>query len=433
MKRVIVSLGLFVFSYAAIAANSAATLKEAVGLMENGNLQEAYQLLVTGHDDKSSNPQEWFLLGLSAKKAGYLDKGIECFEKVIELSPDANRAKLELATLLFKKGDKGRTKQLLLDVKATNPAIEASNNIDRFLATVEATGERKNWRVRGSAGWMHDSNANAGPDSDFVTLFNLPFVLSKNAQESSDNAILLNLAVDHVRPISENFNWQSSISLGSTDYNDLDNLDVLNLSISSGPTWLQNRKTIWSIPLSANRVKVGHQESYYSSSIGVSPQVRYGLSEKVSLSMAANLSDKHYHDNSARDSISKSLSPSVSWQVLESTNVGFGASYGVENSGIDTVSSDYWSLNTSMFHSFNKDLSVSINASYTDAGYEEKEAAYDNKRKDKTVRLGVNFIYNIAEIGSELVLSSSLTNNDSNIDTYEYDRNQISLSLRKVF
>lgn len=432
MKRLYISMALCSLSFSAFSANSDNELKTAVDLLNAGKPQEAYQTLLVEHERSSVNPQEWFLLGSAAKASGDYDSAVGYYEKVISLTPDSHRAKLELATVLYQKGDVQRTKQLLLDVKAAKPAVEVSNNIDRFLATIEATGKQRNWRVRGSLGWLYDSNVNAGPDDDFVTMFNLPFVLSDTAKENKDNAILLNVALDHVLPISQVLNWQSNISLGNTNYHNFDNLDVLNISLSTGPTWAQNDRTIWSTPVYANRVKVGHEQSYYSSSVGISPQVRYALNKNLSVSLGTNLSDKHYKENSARDSISKSISPSISWAVSDKTNLSAGLTRGYEDSGVDTTSNDLSSANIGVYHNFGNGLSVSLNTAYTDTNYDEKEAAYTEKRHDKNIRVGMDAIYHVSNINSELVLSASVTNNDSNLEIYEYDRNQISLSIRKA-
>lgn len=106
---------------------------------------------------------------------------------------------------------------------------------------------------------------------------------------------------------------------------------------------------------------------------------------------------------------------------------------GSEDADLDVVSNDYWSINGSVFHRVSKNISVSFNGSFTDAGYEDKEIAYTKKRHDKTVRASLNLIYHVAPIATELVLSGVLTINNSNLELYDYDREQLSLSIRKAF
>ena len=62
-----------------------------------------------------------------------------------------------------------------------------------------------------------------------------------------------------------------------------------------------------------------------------------------------------------------------------------------------------------------------------------REAAFAEKRHDKTARLTLDLIYYIAPIKSELSFSISRTLNNSNLPIYPYHRNQVSLSLRRAF
>ena len=63
-----------------------------------------------------------------------------------------------------------------MEVKAKNQNPKVGENIDRFLAAI-SQGTPKTWRITGNLGWMYDSNANAGPTTDSVILFGLPFIL----------------------------------------------------------------------------------------------------------------------------------------------------------------------------------------------------------------------------------------------------------------
>ena len=62
-----------------------------------------------------------------------------------------------------------------------------------------------------------------------------------------------------------------------------------------------------------------------------------------------------------------------------------------------------------------------------------REAAFAEKRHDKTARLALDLIYYIAPIKSELSFSISRTLNNSNLPIYRYHRNQVSLSLQRAF
>ncbi len=65
--------------------------------------------------------------------------------------------------------------------------------------------------------------------------------------------------------------------------------------------------------------------------------------------------------------------------------------------------------------------------------YKEKEAAYDEKHRDKMNIFGFYLSFPVKYINSELLFSSSYTKNNSNMVLYDYDRTQVFFSLKKRF
>lgn len=120
------------------ASNSDIDLQNAVQKLETGEPQEALDILLKKHDASSTNPQEWFLLGIAAKLVGEYEEANNYFEKLLQIDPNAHRAKLEMAEIAYRFGMNERAKQLLLDVKAANPPAGVALTIDRFIANIAA-------------------------------------------------------------------------------------------------------------------------------------------------------------------------------------------------------------------------------------------------------------------------------------------------------
>ena len=417
-----------------LAANTEQDLQQAVALLNAGSPGQAYERLLEKHEADSVNPQEWFLLGIAAKQAGRLAEAAAYFERLLELDPEAARARLELAEIAYLLGEGDKARQLLLDVKAANPPPGVVATIDRFIANIAASEQaQKDWRVRASLGWLYDSNANAGPSTDSVLLFGLPFILSGNARETTDHAWTARLGFDHIKGISDRVSWQSNLSANWTDYNDLNNLDALYLSFSTGATLRSSARMIWSLPVVADRVKIGHDDSYYSYSYGVAPQWRYLFNDRLSFSLGAAVSKKKYRRNAARNLTALALSPALDYRIGEQGSLRIGFTGARENSGQAIYSSDLWGVNVAYFHNFSQNFIATVRASYSDARYQGREAAFTQKRHDKTARLALDLIYYIAPIKSELSFSISRTLNNSNLPIYQYHRNQVSISLQRAF
>lgn len=417
-----------------VAANTNQTFKEAVTFLKAGSADKAYDLLIKNHDTKSTNLQEYFLLGIAAKQTDKLADAGKHLEKLIALDPNASRAKLELADVAQRQGNSKKAKQLLLDVKASNPPAGVVATIDRLLASLEARGrQQKSWRIRTSLGWLHDSNANAGPTSNTVELYGVPFTLSTDAKETSDSASVLRLGFDHNKAISNSMSWQSNVSFSWTDYKTLNNLDSVSWSGSSGAAWRQNNTTIWSLPLLYNWVKIGHVSNFYYYSYGIAPQVRFISSPKLSYSIGTSITHKKYLSSNARNTTSYSLSPSFDYKINTRGTLRVGASVSEDDSGLQYYSNNSLGLNVSYFHNFSKHLIMTLSGGYAELGYKGKEAAYSKKREDTNTRLGFNLLYHLKSIGSELVFAVNYSDNDSNLGMYAHKRTQTSISIRKAF
>lgn len=433
MKNLIITIAMFAVISPVYAANTPESLTKASGLLKDGKAAEALEQLLVNHDPATASAQEWFLLGAAAKQSGNLDDAADYFEKVLAIDPKAARVKLELAAVAYQLGNAERAKTLLLDVKAAKPPAGVMGNIDRFLATIESNKGQKNWRVTGSTGWIYDSNVNAGPNEDIIAMFGLPFRLSNDAKPAEDNAYLLNLGFDHVIPVNGSVGWQSNVGINWRDNAKIDNLDSLYVSGSSGPVWKQNGHFIWSMPLVADWVRYGHTNDYFSFSYGLAPQVRYLASQALAFNLSTTVRGKSFDQQSERKLVSWTVTPSMDYQLTDSDSVRFGVTAGQEHSGVTFYSNDRWFLSANYFHNFTKAFIASFNTSYGDSFYKGKEAAYNKIRKDTRASIGVDLIYHVEQLNTDVVTSASYTNNDSNLAIYEYDQTQVSVNLRSAF
>lgn len=435
MKNILVGFcALLLCVNTVIAANTDKTFKEAVGFLKAGSPDQAYNLLLKNHDSKSKNPQEFFLLGISAKESNQLADAEKYLEQLIQLDPKAARPKLELADVAGRQGKRDKAKQLLLDVKADNPPPGVIATIDRLLANLEAQGQQqKSWRVRASLGWLYDSNANAGPTVKTVELYGVPFILSTDAKETSDKAAVLRLGFDHTKAMNNTLSWQSNLSFAGTNYKTLDNLDTVSWSGSTGAAWRQNNKTIWSLPLLYNWVRIGHASSYYYYSYGVAPSLRYMSSQRLSYSLGTSITHKKYLSSNSRNTTSYSLSPSLDYRVIDKGTFRVGLTAAEDDSGLDSLSNKLYGVNLSYFHNFSKNLILTVTAGYNESKYKGIESAYTVRREDKNKRYGLDLLYRIADIESDVVFSVNHSDNKSNLPIYAHARNQVSVTLRKAY
>lgn len=432
MKDMYISAMLLVAITCSINAHAAASPQieaQSTQLLETGNARAAFDLLAK---EQKTDAQDWFLYGMAAHQAGQFDEAESAYRTVLRLDPSSSRAKLELGTVLSDKGNWPESRRLLLDVKAENPPERVRQNIDRYLAVIDKKeGEYSTWRVTASAGIMYDSNVNNGTSANTVTMFGLPFTLSDDAKVQADFAYTMRFEADHVARLSERTSWQSNFSFNWTDYVKHNQFDVLQLSAYTGPVFQLNPKTVFSLPVTADLAAYTDKGDIYSTSVGVAPQVRYQATEKLALSLESNINWKHFIGNSDRNTLSYSLAPALDFKTCGQGSFRFGGSVGREDSGVDTYSNDNWGLNTSLFCPLGADLAFSIYGSYGETTYDAKEAAYTVARHDKKATVGANLQYAHKLSGLDGSLGVSYTHNESNLELYEFNKVQVSASVKK--
>lgn len=438
IKKTIATALLVLLSASLVDANASIrndVAQKSIQLMDSGNPRAAYNLLAA---EPKTMPQDWFLYGMAAKNAGNMFEYRNAMREVITLDPNrAGRAKLELAQALYALESPDDAERLLREVKAENPPQLVRQNIDRFLAIIGDKGCHTNgnqrWCVTGNASVMYDSNVNNATTSKTVTLFGLPFKLSKDARAQSDIAYRLSARIDHIVTVNDKMAWQSDLGLYWTDYFKLNRFDVLQFTASTGPVFQLDEKTILSLPVTAEAVSYTDQGDFYSLSLGFAPQLRHKLNETVSLNLGAKINWKRFIDNIARDTTSYSIAPGIDIRTCGQGTFRIGGTLGRDDSGIDIYSNDNWELNTSIYCPVGANTVASLYASYGESRYDVRESAYAVKRHDKRTVIGGTMQYAHQPSGFDGIFNVTYTHNGSNLTLYGYDKWQVTGTLRKKF
>jgi len=157
---------------AATAQTPSQTNAQVRALLASGQAQEAQALLAPLAQSGQADNQTPFLLAMAAKQQGNWTAVKGYLNELLAREPAAARVKLELAEALYRTGEPIRARQLLNEVKASNPPAKVGENIDAFLAFIQSETPSlfSGWV---SIGRLHDSNANQGPDIDTVLMYNL--------------------------------------------------------------------------------------------------------------------------------------------------------------------------------------------------------------------------------------------------------------------
>lgn len=403
--------------------------QKAMEYLKDEKFQLAYDVLLESYEKNNFNNQTLFLLAKSAKDNDDIENAIRFYEELLKLNPNAHRARLDLATLYYENKEYEKSDQQFLIVKSTDIPSQVEKNIENYKIKKQ-TDNQKNYSIFASLGYMRDTNVNAGPDIDTITMYDIEFTLSDDAKETSDNATTSKLGGSLYIPF-ESFLLNNSLYINNVDYNKLDDYDSLSYSISTSPM-LYFDEIMYMFPLSYTNVKLGSSESYYLKNISFYPTLKKRLNPLFSYLIKLNLDDKKYESVPTKNGKNYGLTFGFETYNDVSTTVGFNTYvnrydskneiYSYNNIGIDF---SYNTLITNKLFFMGK-------LNYDVSTYDKIEDAFTTKKDIYNLNGNLNLIYDLEYFNSSLTFSYYNQINSSNINLYDYRKSYalISLNLR---
>lgn len=409
---------------------------KAIKLIERKQPNKSIDLLKTIGKEKR-NSQSLYLLGVANNKIGRHREAISHLKKSLKVDSEQNPPRFELGTAYYLIKDLRKAEKEFLILKNKNISDGVRKQINHFLGRikleVDKNGYPKDWSVSADIGYMHDSNANAGTTEDTVLLFNLPFTLSEDSKKASDNAMKYNFALQHQKTFWDNWQVSSNVGVAKTDYQELDNFDLVSLYANTG-VYHKRGNVTYGLPLVANRLRVGHEDSYYNYTYGLNPKVtfEFGKRKNIIFDNQVVLQDRKYRTIKARNGNNITYRPNLQYYFSQGHFVGLGGNVGRDNAKDGINSNNAYGVSLQYAKLFLNKVNIYLSPSFSNTSYKEKENAFDEKRQDKMYSLYSEISYKFKKrkgIQPKLSLNYSYSKNDSNLSLYEYDRQQVGVNL----
>ncbi len=424
MKR-IVFLSILL-AIAGLATAQTSKREQAVALMQENRFEEAYHLLSEFHAENPDDIHGRFVLGMAALELGKNDEAIQHFEAILNDIPELPRVRLELARAYAAKGDKTEAKNEFKKVLETNPPPLVRENINRFLALLK---EERRFHVWASIGYLYDDNVNAGPDTDYVTFFGLPFALDPGARQQSDSALIGNIIVDHSIPIRQDVDFLSTFGFRSTSYYSWSEFNSNEIVGSFGPL-IRGKRTLIRFPFVFDYAFLGSEQ--YGAGCGLKPEWRYALKENLSVNASALWERKQYFSREDRTGYLWGVDIYIRRLLSGDSFLDIGYQHWREDTRVNFIDNDTDSVYAGFYMKLFEHTFVFIGPSVSWNVYEEREAAFEHKRDDVRTRLNLNLSKKLSN-DLELAIGYTYTYNDSNLEIYNFRRNQLTIQLSKGF
>jgi hypothetical protein len=349
------------------------------------------------------------------------------FRRLLVREPKPVRARLEIGRAYFMLGDYGNAERQFLFARAGKLPPTVRKNIDRFLIAIRA---RKRFSVSVSLTLATDSNRNAGPTTDSVTLYGLPFQLSPSARANGGVGLAIDTTVEWAPPLTDRLKWRVTGQLHRAQYRETA-LDDMTLTASTGPHYTLQR---WGFDLAATVSRRWYADRVFSDTHGVSIDVTRIVTPRLGVEGALGVSRLRYPLNPVMDGTGTTASATFLYTPGPDSMIRGGASFTHQSAASDAFAFHARQFSAGYVREFGGGLTLSLAATHSVIVYGAPLAAFGVTRVDHQPSAQIMLLdRRIAWHGLTPRLSYAYVINDSTIPLYRFHRGRFEVSFTRTF
>lgn len=408
-------------------------------------------MLPAGAAATTDDIQARFDSALQAIDNDHLLTARQTLQDLLADNPSLNRARLELARVHYLTEDFPRARaeaQRVLDDPTTPPQVRAT--VLAFLAQIDAdekrATQRHQWRPSIYAGLMYDSNVNIGPSRDIIDIGGTRYTVLPGSQETDDFAWVVNPALSHIYNPNRHFQsgehtgsfiWQTDASAYYRGYFDEHDFNLGVLTLRTGPAWIVPRHWRATVGLQADQIWLGDDSLALFTSLY--PGIVWQLGEDWEIGLDAGLTHRNYddHADSGRDGWDKKANVSAT-RYFDGRRWALQGGVGYHDFDADEDRFGYQGPEVylgAIAQAWDGGM-VYGRIGYTLYDFDGTEPLFNTGRDDDEWRYTLGFQHDFREglLGGWALQGSWIyTDNRSDVDIYQYDRNVVSLGLARSF
>lgn len=396
-----------------------------------------------------TTPQEandQFTQAVGLRDNGDVGESIRNFQSMLDKDPSLDRIRLELAVAYYRALNFSKARELaqqVLNKPSTPESVRVT--IRQFLAQVETDSQPSVFTPFLSAGYLYDSNVNAGPGRSVLDIGGSEFSLDPASSKRSDYGLNALVGVNHRYLFDSTVNvagseaaalWQSQVSYYSMNYESLSDYNLDVISASTGPVLVSADNWGFALPYQVSDIYLGHEHLALFQSVDPTVTYRIGAWELGA--------DHQYQDKAFRRDGDEGRDA-----TLNNTGLTLGRSFDNGRYSVAVTVRDFReSADQSRYSNDGNDYGVILGArpwdgwefslrhNYRSSDYKGDEPLYGKARNDREYResFGANYSFSSGLMENWVVgLTVNDTRNRSNISLYDYTRTQAGLNLSRSF
>jgi tetratricopeptide (TPR) repeat protein len=276
--------------------------------LENGNAQEAYNLLIPLQSTRAGDPDYDFLLGSAALELGKNTEAVFALERVLAVQPDSAPARAQIARAYFNLKETEAAKREFENVKKQEVPPEVSATIDRFLDAIMRVEESERTVIRGfvEVGIGYDTNVNSATAENQVAVpvfGGALLALAPSATKLGDEFISFGGGVSFQHPFSKQLALFGGLAYQNKSNIHEDKFSTYYYDANLGLSYRWDRDTFM-VAAQYNSFFVDDPQLYsdaYRNASGVTGQWQHDFDSRNQISAFLQYSDMVYPSQQIRD------------------------------------------------------------------------------------------------------------------------------------
>lgn len=398
---------------------------------------DAYQLLEPLESARAGEVEFDFLLGLAALESGQNTRAVFALERVLAMDPNNIRARAEIARAYLALGETQTAAQEFETVKKQGVPADVSLTIDRYIAAARRIDDQNATSLTGyiEATIGYDTNVNVGPNKSSVAIpgfGGLPFKLSKDSRSNDDGFATIGGGFNLRTPIGNGYTLLLGASATQRNNFRYQQFDMQSGDANVGVTRTADQDVY---TLMAQTGVVSVDGIRYRNATGLTGQWQRNLDARNQVGVFAQYTDLQYASQDVRDANRWVAGASYAHLYREGI-MAFASAYFVQElpqkSHVGWLGFDGFGMRIGGRMNYDAQTVLFGGATYEYRGYNKEDPSFLNKRRDNQYGLlfGATRYYTKEwSVTPQL----SLTYNDSNQELYEYNREMLSVTVRREF
>lgn len=400
--------------------------------LDNGNPQEAYNLLVPLQSTRAGDPEFDFLLGSAALALGKNTEAVFALERVLAVQPNSAPARAQIARAYFNLKETEASKREFENVRKQDVPPEVSATIDRFLDAIARVEESERTVIHGffEFGIGYDTNVNSATADSQVAIpafGGLVFALSPSATKLKDEFISFGGGIGFTHPFSKQLSLFGGLAYQNRTNTSEDDFSTYYYDINLGLSYRRDRDTL-TVVGQYNSFWVDNTALYsdaYRNATGVTAQWQHDFDSRNQVSVFLQYSDLVYPEQEIRDADRYIGGVGYAHAFGRGTVITYVGLYGgTEKEKADNVAqlgNDIYGARFGGQWNVNEKYSLFANANAERREYGGPDPFFLVERKDTQYSASGGLIF-VPKKNVRLTPQISWTNNKSNIDINQFDR-----------